>query len=263
VVGVTGNQAAAQKGYPRNYKGHFDSYTSKILDFTAPRPLCVKDNEKDQTTPNTNTKQFPPLSAAPGSIIQAQYTENGHITGPEERDNKPIPGYSSGLMYWYGWTDPAYQPTMQEVFLWTADGKGGNGKGRLLKDKVPYDNGVCAEANVKPISLQRIPQLYKKLENGTDILDAPLPRANIPCTTQFQLPEDLAGPTYTVAWVWDYSTKAGYVAADPYVRQSNEWYTTCMDIKIEKPAPAPKVRRRHVRDRRHPRGFAGRWTERL
>lgn len=152
---------------------------------------------------------------------------------------------------------------MQEVFLWTADGKGGNGKGRLLKDKVPYDNGVCAEANVKPISFQRIPQLYEKLENGTDILDAPLPRVNIPCTTQFQLPEDLAGPTYTVAWVWDYSTKAGHVAADPYARKTNEWYTTCMDIKIKTPEPAPKFRRRHVRDRRHPRGFAGRWTERL
>lgn len=205
------------KGYIRNYQGHVDS-TSSYLVPSVDGPACANFQQTYSSNPNP---LYPQLTAAPGDFIEGTYSDNGHVTKP------PTPESESGIVYWYGTTDGSTVPSLSEVIQWTADGKGGSGKGRLLSGPANYDDGVCAEGNGSPIAQQR---------------HAP-PGPGILCKDSFTLPEDLKdGSVYTVFWVWDFSLHFGpkYKAENNHV----EWYTSCADIKISRGGgDGPKAKR--------------------
>lgn len=165
---------------------------------------------------NDYNPKFPKLAAAPGDYVSGLYTENGHITLPLKDASGAVIGMP-GTMFWYGTTEVGLAPMLADVIAWTADGKGGNGKGKLLSGPTSYDDGVCAEDNPSPISAARGAQ----------------GKASIPCHSNFKLPESLKdGSTYTVYWVWDFSLKAG-PGKDGKGDGHVEWYTSCMDIDIK------------------------------
>jgi hypothetical protein len=107
--------------------------------------------------------------------------------------------------------------------VWTADGSGGDKRGRLLATQT-YDDGQCYQVNGGPVSTQRQKQFphEKSQEMGGDLW----------CQTDIQLPQDAEkGKPYTLYWVWDWSTMGG--GANPGLPQGlTEIYTTCMDVDV-------------------------------
>ena len=152
------------------------------------------------------------MSASPGDSIQGTYLENGHISKPDAPDGTP------GTIYWFGTANAKPDDTLANVKQWTVDGKGGDGRGRLLANPSNFDDGTCVEPNGTPIANQR------KAAGGGG-----------PCKSAFKLPQDAkVGSTFTVYWVWDYSNHFG-----PTKKGHVEWYTSCMDIQVV----APKKKR--------------------
>ncbi|OLN84385.1 hypothetical protein CCHL11_05967 [Colletotrichum chlorophyti] len=139
---------------------------------------------------------FPRLAAAPGDFVSLRYQENGHVTKPDTPENKPL---NRGTVYIYGTTDPKETDTLFDAHRqWTADGKGGDGRGRLLATR-NYDDGQCYQDNDAPISMER---------KGKYPHEAIQPMGvNVWCQTAVQLPEDLAqNSSYTLYWVWTWPT---------------------------------------------------------
>ncbi|PWW79110.1 hypothetical protein C7212DRAFT_153264 [Tuber magnatum] len=201
-----GGPQNAVLGYIRAYKGHVDA--TSVYRVEAPK-LDVNICRESQRNPTENPGQFPPLSASPGDSIQGTYLENGHISKPDAADGTP------GTIYWFGTANPKPEDTLANVKQWTTDGKGGDGRGRLLEKPSDFDDGGCAEKdNGTPISKQR------KAAGGGGA-----------CKSVFKLPEDAkVGSKFTVYWVWDYSNHFG-----PTKKGHTEWYTSCMDIQVVAP----------------------------
>lgn len=173
------------------------------------------DSQKTRKQQNPNK---PMLNAAPGSLVQANYTENGHISKPNSDKQK------SGTIYWYGTKNPKDDERFADIREWTEDGKGGDKRGKLLSKSSDFDDGVCVELNDSPIAKKRV------AAGGGGA-----------CKSIFKVPEDLKdGDIYTVYWVWDFSEHFGE-QADPNAPE--EWYTSCMDIKIVAAAPKRRARR--------------------
>jgi hypothetical protein len=189
------------QGYIRNYKGHVDATSSYRIEKTLDTPVCASfQSVADQV----GAAQYPQLNASAGDYIQGTYTENGHISKPQFPTSKP------GTTYWFG-TNKTDIPTLTEVLTW----KDGNSSDGVLLATAPFDDGVCVEENDSEISKQRI------AANGGNPTG--------PCKSTFKIPETTAvDSTYTVYWVWDFSSNLGDTAPAGYV----EWYTSCMDIKI-------------------------------
>lgn len=162
------------------------------------------DSQKTRKQQNPNK---PMLSAAPGSLVQALYTENGHISLPNS------PKQKSGTIYWYGTKSPKDNEKLADIRSWTENGQGGDKRGVLLGKPSDFDDGVCVEQNPSAISRTRV-----AAGGGGS------------CKSVFKVPEGLKdGDIYTVYWVWDFSEHFGE-QADP--NAPAEWYTSCMDIKI-------------------------------
>lgn len=171
-----------------------------------------------QKTRKQQNPNKPMLNAAPGSLVQANYTENGHISKPNSDKQK------SGTIYWYGTKEPKDDEKFVDIREWTENGQGGDKRGKLLGKPSDFDDGVCVESNDSLISKARV------AAGGGGA-----------CKSIFKLPEDLKdGDIYTVYWVWDFSEHFGQ-QADPNAPQ--EWYTSCMDIKIVAAAPKRRARR--------------------
>jgi len=147
--------------------------------------------------------EFPMLKAAPGDFIAIQHMENGHVTRPEFSDtHKPI---NRGTIYLYGTTqnDLSGYNIVDVHLTWTADGKGGDGKGRLLATR-NYDDGRCHQA--LPID--------GDLTGMWGVRNSAFPPPMVPpmndalwCQSDVQIPSDLKpGQTYTMLWVWDWPT---------------------------------------------------------
>ena len=80
----------------------------------------------------------PRLQAAPGALVSLPYQENGHVTLPQ---NQPGKQPNRGLVYIYGTTQPKSPELFLDVFgQWTADGTGGDKRGKLLATQ-PFDDG--------------------------------------------------------------------------------------------------------------------------
>lgn len=170
---------------------------------------------------------FPMLSVGAGDFVALRYQENGHVTLPDVNPTKPT---NRGTVYVYGTTEPQTDELFQDVFQqWTADGTGGNGRGRLLATR-NFDDGQCYQVNSGAISTLRQASFKKEAENpqGTDLW----------CQNDIQLPTDLAADTtYTLYWVWSWPTfnKAGSptdIVTPGFNVTTLQYYTSCMDVQV-------------------------------
>ena len=183
----------------------------------------------------------PRLQAAPGALVSLRYQENGHVTLPQNQPGKPK---NRGTVYIYGTTQPKFPELFLDVFgKWTADGTGGDRRGRLLATQ-PFDDGYCFQVNGGDISTAR--QAAHPHEPDQ------LMGANLWCQNNIAIPTDAAtGKPFTLYWVWDWPTEPG---VDPNLPKGKaEIYTTCMDVDIvAKPAS-----KRRVKARQQPAPSAG------
>lgn len=157
-------------------------------------------------TAGSYSAKFPKLKVAPGDFAAILYSENGHVTGADNiTPNKPI---NRGTVYLYGTTNNDLSNTnLADVHLkWTADGKGGDGKGKLLATR-NYDDGQCHEPVSDRGDTEGILTYRQKF-----ITNVPL----LLCQSGLQIPADAtAGQTLTVIWVWDWPHMSGPGVAVP------------------------------------------------
>ncbi|KAI1818231.1 hypothetical protein GGS20DRAFT_581650 [Poronia punctata] len=211
-IGPTGS-FTGKPGYPIGYipRGQGvpdDLHQNKILDKSDNPAVCKPLSSSDTT-------QYPPLKGAAGDYIALQYQENGHVTQPEQT----LRPFRGGNVYVYGTMQHKDSDGINDVLnAWTADGKGGNKKGRLLATHY-FDDGQCFQNNPgNPIAQER------KAKYGVDELF---------CQTDIQLPADLPSEgTYTLMWVWDWPR----IIDDS--SNVTEIYSTCAQIDLTKPANA-------------------------
>ncbi|KIY02048.1 uncharacterized protein Z520_02186 [Fonsecaea multimorphosa CBS 102226] len=174
---------------------------------------------KSTQTSQTQTDGSPRLQAAAGAGVALRFQENGHVTLPDNQPGKPP---NRGTVYVYGTTQPSPDDSFLAIHrVWTADGSGGDGRGRLLSTR-NFDDGQCYQVNGGQISQQRQQQFSHPADTlmGSDLW----------CQQDIQIPDDApSGQPYTLYWVWDWPTLPG-TAGFPDGKQ--EIYTTCMDVDI-------------------------------
>ncbi|KAI1772624.1 hypothetical protein F4818DRAFT_134093 [Hypoxylon cercidicola] len=179
---------------------------TKILD-TKPNPAVCK--PKDGAYPGSVNR----LTASAGDYVALIYQENGHVTQPFIT-KRP---YRDGVVSIYGTMQHEDGDGINDVLnSWTADGQGGNGKGKLLATHF-YDDGQCYQNAGQDFNIPIYAQRFKQY--------------NLPelyCQSDFQLPEDLPETgTYTVMWVWDWPL----IVTD--TQNVTEIYTSCAEITLE------------------------------
>jgi hypothetical protein len=177
-------------------------------------PMCMSSQTIGNQTPG-----FPALTASPGDMVALRYQENGHVSLPQTQLGKPA---NRGTVFVYGTTQPKNTDTLLGIHKqWTADGKGGDGRGVLLATR-NYDDGQCYQVNGGAISVQRQAEFKHTA--------TPLMGGDLWCQTDITLPVTIDSKSYTVYWVWDWPTLPGIDPGLP--NGKNETYTTCMDINI-------------------------------
>lgn len=209
LIGADGTYKG-EAGYPIGYvdraaPGFNDvAVQNKILDTTTNPAVCKPLAGAYQT--------YKRLSAAAGDYVALQYQENGHVTDPTQT----LRPFRGGNVYVYGTQEHQDGDGINDVLnAWTADGQGGNGKGRLLATHY-YDDGVCYQnrggAAGFPVYTER---------------SAKYGEPEVACQTDFQLPADLpASGKYTVMWVWDWPR----IIDD--AQNVTEIYTSCAEIDL-------------------------------
>ncbi|AEO53380.1 hypothetical protein MYCTH_2294618 [Thermothelomyces thermophilus ATCC 42464] len=183
-------------------------------------------------TDSSYSDQFPMLSVAPGDFVAIKHRENGHVTRADKTN--PMKPINRGTIYLYGTTEnDLSNVNLMDVHLkWTADGKGGDGKGRLLATR-NYDDGQCHEQKPADGDLEGIGDYRKQHVSNAD---------SLLCQSDIKIPEDApVGKIYTVIWVWDWpDMKEPGVAVPPAEYNSDqvatpETYTGVVDFKIVDP----------------------------
>ncbi|KAI1104607.1 hypothetical protein F4804DRAFT_182425 [Jackrogersella minutella] len=197
-------------GYPIGYMNRSaldfnDSLAQNKILSTATNPVVCKPTAGAYDKVNR-------LSAAAGDHVALVYQENGHVTQP---NLTPRP-YRDGIVNVYGTMHHQDSDGINDVLnSWTADGKGGNGKGQLLATHY-YDDGQCYQNAGHNFAIPIYAARFK--EHGLEELY---------CQTDFQLPEDLPSTgTYTVMWVWDWPL----ITSD--TQNTTEIYTSCAEIEL-------------------------------
>ena len=218
-------------GYPRGYVSRTDpAFTGDSDNYLLP-PLDSGRTRVDETdllchpsqrSAEQSSEQFPRLKAAAGSYLALRYLENGHVTLPDNQQGKPENG---GTVLVFGTTKPKDDEKLTDVLDWTADGSGGDKRGRLLTAQ-DFDDGRCYQINDSEISKERKEAYASSHPDAADQAEQ-----EQWCETDVQLPEDIKGnDAYTLYWVWQWPTEAG---VDPNVADGkDEFYTTCSDIDI-------------------------------
>ncbi|CAK7227257.1 hypothetical protein SBRCBS47491_006509 [Sporothrix bragantina] len=223
-------------GYIRGYVSRaMSGFNDGMDDFLIPPNGRSTGNEilptdslchPSQTVGNYSA-DFPMLTVTPGGYIALRYQENGHVTLPDVNPTKPL---NRGTVYIYGTTEPASNELFLDVFQnWTADGTGGNGRGRLLATR-NFDDGQCYQVNGGNISVLRQGEFKKEAENPQG--------ADLWCQNDIQLPSDLVADTkYTLYWIWNWPTfnVAGSPTDIPsagYNITLLQHYTSCMDVSV-------------------------------
>ncbi|KAI4870213.1 hypothetical protein F4820DRAFT_287811 [Hypoxylon rubiginosum] len=183
-----------------------DKVQNKILD-TKPNPAICKPIDGAYYAGANR------LNASAGDYVALVYQENGHVTQPFLT---PRP-YRDGLVSIYGTMQHEDNDGINDVLnSWTADGKGGNGKGQLLATHY-YDDGQCYQNAGQDFNIKIYAERQKKYG-----------LSELYCQSDFQLPEDLPETgTYTVMWVWDWPL----IVTD--TTNSTEIYTSCAEITLE------------------------------
>lgn len=180
--------------------------------FTKDMKVCAPAQTIGNQTPGS-----PALKASPGDMVAMRYQENGHVTIPNTQAGKPT---NRGTVFIYGTSNPSNDDTYLGVKQWTANGKGGDGRGVLLATR-NYDDGRCYQVNGQPISTQRQAQFPHSPESEMGV--------NMWCQSDVAIPANVNTATYTLYWVWDWPTAAG---TPGFPNGKNESYTTCMDVQI-------------------------------
>ncbi|OAL40012.1 hypothetical protein AYO20_00925 [Fonsecaea nubica] len=174
---------------------------------------------KSTQTSQTQTDGSPRLQAPAGAGVALRFQENGHVTLPDNQPGKPP---NRGTVYVYGTSQPNPDDSFLAIHrVWTPDGSGGDGRGRLLSTR-NFDDGQCYQVNGGQISQQRQQQYGHPFDDlmGQDLW----------CQQDIQIPDDApTGQPFTLYWVWDWPTLPG---APGYPNGKQEIYTTCMDIDI-------------------------------
>ncbi|KAL6714003.1 hypothetical protein ACLMJK_008497 [Lecanora helva] len=198
-------------------------------------PMCKK-TQQEQFQSNGS----PRLKAAPGDMIALRYEENGHVTLPDNQKGKPK---NRGTVYIYGTTQPKQDEKFLDIFgKWTADGSGGDKRGKLLATQ-DFDDGQCYQVNSGQISTTR----QKEFPHTANQLMG----ANLWCQNDIKLPTDAPnGKPYTIYWVWDWPTLPGADPARP--KGIAEIYTTCMDVDITGTKASRDLESHNLEDRDAP-----------
>ena len=245
VIGTNGSYVG-DYGYPRGYVSRtdagFDGFSNK---WQLPSPDTDTSRTRitdkmlachpNQRTPNYS-QQYPKLSVAPGAYVAMKYLENGHVTQPFIPAGKPE---GSGTVWIYGTYEPNDAETLVNVLSWTADGKGGNGKGFLMTAQ-DYDDGRCYQINQSPTSVNR------QMTDGNHAPGQPTSQLEQWCESNVLVPSNSqVGKTLTVYWVWGWATG---MQTEGAMCGKDEYYTTCSDFDIvnggdelSKIIAAPKV----------------------
>jgi hypothetical protein len=245
VIGTNGSYVG-DYGYPRGYVSRtdagFDGFSNK---WQLPSPDTDTSRTRitdkmlachpNQRTPNYS-QQYPKLSVAPGAYVAMKYLENGHVTQPFIPAGKPE---GSGTVWIYGTYEPNDAETLVNVLSWTADGKGGNGKGFLMAAQ-NYDDGRCYQINQSPTSVNR------QMTDGNHAPGQPTSQLEQWCESNVLVPSNSqVGKTLTVYWVWGWATG---MQTEGAMCGKDEYYTTCSDFDIvnggdelSKIIAAPKV----------------------
>ena len=245
VIGTNGSYVG-DYGYPRGYVSRtdagFDGFSNK---WQLPSPDTDTSRTRitdkmlachpNQRTPNYS-QQYPKLSVAPGAYVAMKYLENGHVTQPFIPAGKPE---GSGTVWIYGTYEPNDAETLVSVLSWTADGKGGNGKGFLMTAQ-DYDDGRCYQINQSPTSVNR------QMTDGNHAPGQPTSQLEQWCESNVLVPSNSqVGKTLTVYWVWGWATG---MQTEGAMCGKDEYYTTCSDFDIvnggdelSKIIAAPKV----------------------
>jgi hypothetical protein len=211
-----------------------------------PEHKAVRDNQLSLNDASYSD-QFPMLKVAPGDFVAITYLENGHVTKQDKGDqnHKPV---NRGTIYLYGTTtanDLSSYSFMDIHLQWTADGTGGDGKGKLLATR-NFDDGQCHEALGQGVADDEQILSYRKAQLGASGEEVP---NGLACQSDLQIPLDVSpGETLTVLWVWDWPTMSagGYpVSPATYHANSSEFgevfvtmpeiYTGVVDYKIVDP----------------------------
>jgi hypothetical protein len=245
VIGTNGSYIG-DYGYPRGYVSRtdagFNGFSNK---WQLPSPDTDTSRTRitdkmmachpNQRTPNYS-QQYPKLSVAPGAYVAMKYLENGHVTQPFIPAGKPE---GSGTVWIYGTYSPSDAETLVDVLSWTADGKGGNGKGFLMTAQ-NYDDGRCYQINQSPTSVNR------QMTDGNHAPGQPTSQLEQWCESDLLVPSNSqVGKTLTIYWVWGWATA---MQTEGAMCGKDEYYTTCSDFDIveggdelSKIVAAPKV----------------------
>ncbi|KAK4154742.1 hypothetical protein C8A00DRAFT_32480 [Chaetomidium leptoderma] len=199
-----------------------------------PTDKIVRDSQ-GKLTDSSYSDKFPMLSVAAGDFVAIKHRENGHVTRADVTDKeRPV---NRGTIYLYGTTENDLSAVnLMDVHLkWTSDGKGGNGKGKLLATR-NYDDGQCYEKVPAVGDPEGISTTRKKAAGVDELL----------CQSNVQIPEDApVGKVYSVIWVWDWPLMSAQGAAVPpaiyekgtegIVVVAPQLYTGVVDYKIVDP----------------------------
>ncbi|CAN9157162.1 unnamed protein product [Alternaria alternata] len=223
-------------GYPRGMVAKTDpGYSGTSMNYEIPGDktpgnvfitnstlLCHEKQRKQEQSQD----KYPRLQATPGGFVAMRYTENGHVSLPNNQLGKPKKG---GTIFVYGTTSPKEDEHLVTVLSWTQDGQGGDKRGKLLTMN-NFDDGRCYEQNDSPIATER-KKSDPNFAMGQAVEGAP---GNYPlsCETNVQIPDSAEmGKPYTIYWVWQWNTASGKI--DPsYPNGKDEYYSTCIDVDV-------------------------------
>ena len=216
-------------GYPRGYMARTDAgYNGDTMDYLIPAldTERTRINGSDhvchpsQRTVNYSSA-YPMLQVSPGGYVAMKYLENGHVTQPQIPPGKPK---GAGSVFVYGTTSPSDQEMIVDVMKWTKDGKGGNGRGKLLTAQ-NFDDDRCHQLNTSPLSQQRQKDFPDRVP------DQPTSNVEQWCETDLQVPtSSTIGEKLTIYWIWAWPTLPGVESA--YPDGKDEYYSTCAELDI-------------------------------
>ena len=223
-------------GYPRNYVSRTDPAFNS-LDYLIPQLSTGRSriNGSDLLChPSQRTAiqspAYPRLRVAPGRGVAMKYLENGHVTLPQNQLGKPPSG---GPAFVFGTLSPRTDEKLGDVLAWTADGKGGDGRGVLL-GAGNFDDGRCHQLNNGAISQARQKQFPDRVPGQPDS------SVEQWCETDVVLPGADSvlmkpGAALTVYWVWAWTTAPGVDPGLPAGK--DEYYSTCSDFDVVADVP--------------------------
>jgi hypothetical protein len=213
-------------GYPRNFIPRTSGFDETAalnqipVPFTGQSLMC-------KGTKGVQPAGYPSLGAAPKDVVALTYEENGHVTGFTTKAGKPA---GRGTVFVYGTTQSLPTDTYLGIHrVWNTEGTGGDKRGKLIAVQ-PFDDGRCFQAQGNGPSKG---QTTHDAERQAAI-NFP-PGTELPCQTDVTLPADIGtSGTYSLYWVWEWPTLYSNGAI-----QTNESYTSCIDITLTSQPVAP------------------------